>query len=93
MSWRGWPRTAHSEGWLFDPQGSPTCLEPSAPGTESTASLLAARLLRRHARPSTALRAVTQAVSFIHENYSRTVKLEDMAAAVSRKKKTLGSSS
>jgi AraC family transcriptional regulator len=57
---------------------------------ESTASLLAVHLLRRYARPSKPIeadkimmapRAVTQAVSFIHENYSRTVKLEDIAAA------------
>jgi AraC family transcriptional regulator len=57
---------------------------------ESTASLLAVHLLRRYARPSrpikpseTAMapRAVRQAVSFIHENYSRAVRLGDIAAA------------
>jgi AraC family transcriptional regulator len=57
---------------------------------ESTASLLAVHLLRRYARPSRpvqategtiAPRAVTQALGFIHENYSRALRLEDIAAA------------
>jgi AraC family transcriptional regulator len=57
---------------------------------ESTANLLAVHLLRRYARPEKPIeaikvaatpRAVTQAVNFIHENYSQAVRLDDIAAA------------